>query len=305
MATPTHTVTPMPTATSLPLETYRLLVSGKRAGGTRWELYMLGGDGSQEQKIGLNLPNAADEGVALLEIYDAVFSPDTTQIAGTVRLGSGADEFEEVFVAPASGGEIRLVTSLQAPSVEDVSWSPDAQQLVFASNVDGDYDLYLVQITGGNPTALTNNDANDRDPAWSPMENVIAFASDQATPSELEIWRINPNGQNLKRLTEAENSSFAPAWSPDGESIVFLSNRRQNTDVFVMTADGTGERALIVRDVPREERDPAWSRDGAWISFSSNREGPIFDLYIIRPDGTELQRITETEGDTRFAIWEP
>jgi TolB protein len=268
---------------------------------------MLRADGSQEQKITLSLPDAGDEGagLALLEIYDATFSPDGSQIAGTARLDTGSNEFEEVFVAPASGGDIRLVTSIQAPNVENVSWSPDGQQFVFASNVDGDYDLYLVQVIGGNPSALTNNDAEDRNPAWSPTSNVIVFASDQASPSELEIWQINTNGQNLKRLTEAENSSFAPAWSPDGESIVFLSNRRQNTDVFVMTADGTGERALIVRDVPREERDPAWSQDGAWISFSSNREGPVFDLYVIRPDGTDIRRITEQSGDTRYAVWEP
>ncbi len=304
--TPTDTATPTVTMTLLPLNTYNLLVSGKRSGETRWELFTLRGDGTQEERVTLNLPATGEsEGLALLEIYDVAFSLDGSQIAGTARLGSGTLEFEEVFVAPANGGDIRLVTSLQAPNVEGVSWSPDAQQLVFASNVDGDYDLYLIQVSGGDSTALTNNDADDRHPAWSPTDSVIVFASDQASPGELEIWRISPNGQNLKRLTEAENSSFAPSWSPDGGSIVFLSDRRQNTDVFVMTADGSGERALIVRDVPREERDPAWSADGTWISFSSNRESPVFDLYMIRPDGTELRRVTERDGDTRFAVWKP
>ncbi|MBN1562453.1 MAG: PD40 domain-containing protein [Anaerolineae bacterium] len=305
--TPTSTLTPTPTTTPLPLNSYNFIVSGKRGGSTRWELYRLNGEGRQEQQIQFSLPDTGDSGagLVLLELYDVAFLPDGSQLAGTVRLGSGAREFEEIFVAPANGGEIRVLTSLQSPSIEDVSWSPDGGQLVFASNHDGDYDLYLIQLAGGNPTALTNNDADDHDPAWSPTDNVIVFASDQATPSELEIWRITTSGQNLERLTEAENSSFSPAWSPDGEWIVFLSDRRQNTDVFVMTADGTGERALIVRDVSREERDPAWSADGAWISFSSNREGPVFDLYVIRPDGSELQRITEKEGDTRFAVWIP
>jgi TolB protein len=72
-----------------------------------------------------------------------------------------------------------------------------------------------------------------------------------------------------------------------------------------MTADGTGQRAVLVRDVDAEERDPAWSPDGRWIAFSSNREGPVFDLYLIRPDGTELQRITHGDGDTRYAAWKP
>jgi hypothetical protein len=307
--TPTETPPPTATATPLPLESYMLLASGKRAGNTRWELYALRGDGSQEQKVELTLPAASEgeetAGLALLEVYDAAFSFDGNQIAGTARISRGSIESEEVFIAPASGGEIRLVTSVQAPSIENVSWSPDGQQLVYASNGDGDYDIYIVPVAGGEPVMLTNNDAEDRDPAWSPKGDVIVFASDLQSPSELEIWRITPQGQGLKRMTDAEYSSFAPAWSPDGESIAFLSNRRQNTDLYVMTADGTGERALIVRDVPREERDPAWSPDSEWISFSSNREGPIFDLYMIRPDGSDLRRVTEREGDTRYVVWHP
>lgn len=304
--TPTHTATPTPTATLLPLDTYTLLVSGKRDGGTRWQLYTMQADGSQQDMLSFTLSEADQETeLTLLELFDAAYSPDGSQVAGTVRLQRGTTEFEDVFVAPAEGGEIRLLNTVEADNVESVTWSGDGEQLAFASDADGDFDVYIMPADGGEIRMLTNNDVQDRDPAWSPVDDLLVYSSDQASPGELEIWRINIYGQNMIRLTSAQNSSFSPAWSADGTMIVFLSDRRQRTDVYTMTAEGSGERALIVRDVPREERDPAWSADGKWISFSSNRQGPIFDLYIIRPDGTDLQRVTETSGDTRFAVWLP
>lgn len=304
--TPTATSTFTQTPTLVPLNEYSLLVSGKRSGTTGWRLYTMRADGSQQQVINLVLPETeGEDNLVMVEVYDAAYSPDQTQIAGTVRLRRGVTEYEDIFIAPVSGGDIRLLNTPRAEHVEDVTWSGDGRQVAFASDAEGDFDIYSMPVLGGEAQILTLNDAEDRDPAWSPVDDVILYASDQASPNELEIFSMDTNGQNIHRLTEAQNSSFAPAWSSDGTQIVFLSDRNQRTDLFTMTASGTQERSLIVRDVPREERDPAWSPDGDWISFSSNREGPIFDLYMIRPDGTDLQRITQESGDTRFAVWSP
>jgi len=116
---------------------------------------------------------------------------------------------------------------------------------------------------------------------------------------------VNVDNGALKQLTDNINSSFSAAWSPDGSAIVFLSDRRGATDLYLMTANGDGERSLLVADVRAEERDPAWSLDGRWIAFSSNRERSLFDLYVVRPDGTELQRILAGDGDTRYVAWHP
>ena len=116
---------------------------------------------------------------------------------------------------------------------------------------------------------------------------------------------MDPEGGNLKQLTDDQNSSLAPAWSPDSQWIVFISNRRAYMDLYIIPANGGGARALLVRDVPAEELDPAWSPDGEWIAFSSNREGAIYDLFVIKPDGSELQRVTTQDGDSRYAAWTP
>jgi hypothetical protein len=315
-ATWTPSATPSPTATPPPQTSYTLLVSQKGGGQDQWALYVMLADGSGQQMIPLRLPTAggqAEQVLTLLEAYDAAFSPDGQRIAFTGRLGEArvvggqttTVEYEELFVAPATGGDAQKLTAFEADHVEDAAWSPDGKQIAFASDVDGDFDIYMIPVEGGTPSMITRNKAEDREPAWSPDGKYLAFSSDRTSPGELEIWRMTVIGSDLKQLTENVNSSYAPSWAPDSQSIVFLSNRRVNTDLYTMTADGAGQRALLVRDVEAEERDPAWSPDGRWIAFSSNREGPVFDLYLIRPNGTELQRIAHADGDTRYAAWKP
>lgn len=312
--TPTPTATRTPTPTPLPISSYTMLVSARRAGSPEWGLYVLRGDGTGERRLPLRL-SAGDEagGLTLLEVYDAAYSPTGEEIAFTARLRATrsedgtpiAVEFEEIFVAPAQGGEMRRLTRLEASQTGDVTWSPTGEQIAFASNADGDFDLYTINVSGGSPRLLTRNSANDRYPAWSPDGDWIAYATDETTPGEMEIWRMRLTGADKKQLTNDVNSSYAPAWSPDGGAIVFLSTRWTNTDVFLMNADGTGERALFVRDIPSEERDPVWSPDGEWLAFSSNRETPWYELYVVRPDGSGLQRLTTHDNDTRYPVWTP
>ncbi len=314
-ATWTPTNTPLPTATALPLASYPLLASFRQGDEGEWRLYTLLADGSGATAITLSLPTGIDPGMTLLGVFDAAYSPDGSQIAftgivnvTTVEAGTPLPprQFEEIFVAPAAGGTMRRVTTFEAANTEDVTWSPDGQKLALASDTDGDFDIYVLPVDGGTPIQMTRNAAEDRDPAWSPDGRTIAFSSDQSAPGALEVWRLNTDGSGAKQLTDNVNSSYAPAWSPDGQSIVFLSNRRVNTDLYIMTADGAGERAVIVRDVDTEERDPAWSPDGKWIAFSSNRDRAGYDLYVIQPDGTGLQRLTDgTDGDARFVAWQP
>ena len=48
------------------------------------------------------------------------------------------------------------------------SWSPDGRKIAFTSKRDGNYEIYIMDADGGNPTNLTQNAAKDEMPAWSP-----------------------------------------------------------------------------------------------------------------------------------------
>ena len=48
------------------------------------------------------------------------------------------------------------------------SWSPDGTKIAFASDRDGNYELYAMGADGSNPTRLTTEPATDYLPRWSP-----------------------------------------------------------------------------------------------------------------------------------------
>lgn len=49
---------------------------------------------------------------------------------------------------------------------------------------------------------------------------------------------------------------------------------------------------------------PAWSPDGGWIAFASNHQGS-YDIYRVRPDGSQMQRITRTSDPELSVGWGP
>src|SRR6266545_4731213 len=61
--------------------------------------------------------------------------------------------------------------------------------------------------------------------------------------------------------------------------------------LFVAAADGAGERLLL--PTPDIDYDAVWAPDGASIVFTSDREGSA-DLFRVRPDGTGLERLTDS-----------
>jgi Tol biopolymer transport system component len=120
-----------------------------------------------------------------------------------------------------------------------------------------------------------------------------------------QVWVSNADLSGAKQLThEAANSGW-PVWSPDGQKIAFDTDRGDAdpgddiaiNDVFTMNADRSS-----VQNVTGSQGvsgDPGWSPDGSSITFESDR-GAYPDkqgIYVIRPDGTHLRRITTLPAD--------
>lgn len=119
---------------------------------------------------------------------------------------------------------------------------------------------------------------------------------------------MNPDGSDQIRLTFNSRNDQRPDLSPDGQQIVFVSNRITETnpsgdfEIFVMSSngDGAGVRQLTLNGA--EDSLPRWSPNGKWIAFHSNVDGN-FEIYVIRPDGTDLTRVTDYPGVDQFPEW--
>jgi TolB protein len=106
---------------------------------------------------------------------------------------------------------------------------------------------------GSGQTRLTNNQADDHQPDWSPDGARIAFSSSVQDQNK-EIYVMNADGTNTIRLTSDPGADLDPAWSPNGEKIVF--SRDGGSEIYVMNADGTGQTNLT--NNPASDALPDW-----------------------------------------------
>ena len=134
-------------------------------------------------------------------------------------------------------------------------WS-SGLRFAFAGSPPGDLDpdIYTVGLSNSFPTNVTNHQANDTWPSWSPDSGRIAFVSDR--DGDDDIWVINGDGSGVLQLTDDPAVDSGPVWSPDGTKIAFWSTRGDDADIYVMNADGSSETAVITG--PENDYYPDW-----------------------------------------------
>ena len=175
------------------------------------------------------------------------------------------------------------------------------ERIVFTSNRDEDYEIYVMYADGTSVSRLTYAAGRDIAPAWSPDGNQIAFSSNRS--GDYEIYVMNANGADVSRLTNTPGEDNTPAWSPDGNQIAFTSNVGGIRDVYVMDADGSNLKRLTSHS--DEDAHPTWAPDGNRIMFESHR-AETWDIYVMNAaDGSNVTRLTthpQTNGDP---AWSP
>ena len=182
--------------------------------------------------------------------------------------------------------------------------APDPQRIVFARVFPnaGQIGLFIADADGNNERPLVGLGEIDYDPVWSPDGRSIVFTSDRNGSADL--YRVQPDGTGLERLTENPAYDDQAAFSPDGKRLVFVTTRNGGTS-DLWTLDLQTKAAKALTSGPGGDFRPAWSPDGKWIAFSSDRGSTmpmgrgrwehlqLADIYLVRPDGTGLKRITE------------
>jgi len=185
-----------------------------------------------------------------------------------------------------------------------------AGQIAFASDRDGNVEIYVMNADGSNPRKLTDHPATDGDPAWSPDGTKIAFVSNR--DGNFEIYVMNANGSNQRNLTRHPDHDWDPAWSPDGTKIAFTSHRDGNFEIYVMNADGSNQRNLTRH--PDYDGGPAWSPDGTKIAFRSTRDRTKWnreiyvlncEIYVMNADGTSQRNLTNHPAQDVYPAWSP
>ena len=98
------------------------------------------------------------------------------------------------------------------------TWSPDGRFIAYSSDRGGKFDIWVQQISGGDPIQVTKGPGQNWQPDWSPDGKYIAYRSEEGDGG---IY-ITPalGGAGLQR--KIASFGYYPRWSPDSSRILFL-----------------------------------------------------------------------------------
>jgi len=239
---------------------------------------------------------------------------------------------------------VNCITGYAGDTADDVhpAWGPKQEWLIFASDRDGDFELYTMKVNGSDVTQITDNDVFDGDPDLYFTGLKAVFTSERSGNKDIWEMDLSQPGNPVTQLTTHGASDFNPTFTYDHPTMrLFTSTRVGDQDIWRVDGPGNVSQQTIgghndddvawlppnlyyssdlygTWDVIRSptglpiedffpgnstEMHPAPGPDGLWVALVSNRDGN-FEIYKKNWSTGEFERLTDNgTADTRPAWW--
>lgn len=222
----------------------------------------------------------------------------------------------DIYTVPTTGGKATQLTTHPAHDTRPV-WSPDGKQIAFASDRNGNFDVFIMNKEGGAPTQLTVHSANEYPETFSDNDHILYSASiqqdvkDSQFPSSLftQIYQVGTQGGRPELFSSLAMENLA--FSKDGKQVLYNDfkgyedpwrKHHQSSitrDIWLCTLDNdrTFKKITSFRG---EDRDPVWSPDGNAFYYLSEEKGS-FNIFKNDLTGKNGKQITNhTTHPVRF-----
>ncbi len=208
---------------------------------------------------------------------------------------------QEPNATPPQAAWHRLTHSVDAYA----SFRSDGRSLVYQSNPGGNFDLYTIDLDGGEPKLLLASSADDITPRWSPDGKTLMFVSER--DGNPEIYLCDEHGGSLRNLTKSPSIDIHPCWSHDGKRILFTSNRDKLHDddfsIYAMNSDGSDVKRIT--HGPEIDTYASWSPDDARI-VTRRQIGDDSEVFVLDADGTHpLDISNDPKAFDGWPAWSP
>lgn len=220
------------------------------------------------------------------------WSPDGKYIAYVGYAASlNGDKQMVIYTQNVRTGQRRSV-SLKKGLNSAPAWSPDGSQLALSLSMEGNPEIYILDLGSSVFRRVTYDSAIDTEPAWSPDGQSLVFTSDRS--GKPQIYQISTRGGQARRVTfEGEYNAHA-SFSPDGRQLVIAHDGKiallnlENNQLNVLT------NAIL-------DESPSFAPNGQMIIYTSGAT-----LAAISTDGRVHHRLAEGFGEeVREPAWSP
>src|SRR5262245_7383984 len=252
---------------------------------------------------------------------DPRWSPDGRTIAFTAKRGD--DEFAQIYLLPADGGEARRLTA-HASAVSELTWAPDGSAVYFSAPEAKTPEEKARDKNKDDVYAYDENFKHTH--LWkagvsTQYENKISFGDFSITAYELsadgtkigvhraptpllgsgadsEVWVMNADGSSPVQLTRNGVQETRASLSPDGSQVLFLSQANAKFDnyyngrLFVAPAGGGGTRVVVGETESYDVDQAFWAADGKTIYFLANL-GVHEELMAVEAGGGKPWQLTD------------
>ncbi len=233
-------------------------------------------------------------------------------VVGLIFWATGSQVQDSPIVRFLALGVTPAPTADNLPQVADIQVASDhfmasGGTVIFSMYAGAQRDLFAIAPGQDAPVRLTDNPADDRDPAWSPDGQRIAFSSRR--DGNWELYVLDLYSGEVERLTYDLAYEGAPSWSPDGLWLAYEAYYEGSLDIYIMKADGSEGPYPVTRN-PWPDFSPAWtsSPDGRELAYVALRDGnqDIYLLSLDDPNEARAVNLTRTAGaDEDNPAWAP
>jgi tricorn protease len=218
------------------------------------------------------------------------------------------DRFGELFFFDAASGlaqpinvdvsadmpEVRERISPVEREIDNAGISPTGVRAVFEAHGD----ILTVPAKESTTRNITNTPGvMEREPAWSPDGQSIAYFSDASGQYALHIRNQTGAGE-LKKFPLAKDATyyFHPVWSPDSKMIAFHDNKMQISLLDI----ASGKASVIDKAVVNDgDFDTAWSPDSKWLAYTQSGDNRFHALFLYSIASGKSTRVTDGMSDVR------
>jgi dipeptidyl aminopeptidase/acylaminoacyl peptidase len=192
-----------------------------------------------------------------------------------------------------------------------LAFTADSANLLFASNISGQFNLWSVPVEGGWPDQLTAfADETVRGVGVSQADGRIVLCADHDGDEFHQLYLVDPNRGWPEKITDepqVQHYVGSDAWSPDGTRFAYAANARTPTDMETWVRDVGSGKSRPVFGVGMFSFPGPWSPDGTKLLAIEFRNNSDASIHLIDVEAATSRELTPHDDDALFVpgAWSP